>query len=217
MKKLTLLATSVALATAVSVPAQAEVSANVGFVSDYYFRGANLGDGGAYAGVDFEAGGFFAGTWWIDDSSAGNDGMENDWYLGYGMEHGAFSWSVGYTRYEYSYTNDYEHEFVVGLAVGPVSAEIVSGSDEDKADGSEVSTDYMVYSLSYEQGPFGVTAGYYEADTTPTYDYTWVEFSVSGTIAEGIDASFNIGAKASDDEGTNDGYAYLDFSKSFDL
>ena len=69
MKKLALLASSATLAAAVSLPTQAEVSANAGFVSDYYFRGANLGDGGVYGGLDYEQGGFFAGTWWIDDGT----------------------------------------------------------------------------------------------------------------------------------------------------
>ena len=50
-----LLKTIVAASALLSSSAFAGLSANVGFVSDYYFRGANLGDGGAYVGLDYEA------------------------------------------------------------------------------------------------------------------------------------------------------------------
>lgn len=213
MKKLAMLMTGAALSIAAAIPAQAATSANVGFVSDYYFRGANLGDGGVYAGVDYEAGGFFAGTWWIDDATGGNDGLENDWYLGYGGEAGQFSWGVGYTNYQYTYTKDYEHEVFGSLGIAGFSAEVVVGSDEDDGVDGE---GYKVYSIGYEAGAFSATLGHFEYDDIEDQDYEWVELSYSGTIVEGIDASVTFGKQFLGDTDT-DGYMILDISKSFDL
>lgn len=238
MKKLALLASSATLAAAVSLPTQAEVSANAGFVSDYYFRGANLGDGGVYGGLDYEQGGFFAGTWWIDDGTEGNDGLETDFYLGYGMEHGdSFAWSVAYNRYEYTYTSDFEHEIVLGLGFGPVSFELVKGVDDDEAntyvtddagtvvldaDGMAIlvredQEDYTVFTASFEHGAFGVTVGYYEMDDVDDSEYTWLEGSFGGEIVAGVEGSINLGIKSDEEEGGDEGYMYLDISKSFDL
>ena len=123
MKKL--LSASIAAATlataGVSAPAMAGLSANVGMVSDYYFRGANLGDAGAYGGLDYDVAGFYIGVWAIDDGNSdangnGNDGLETDYYLGYGMEFDAVSWYVGYSRFEYTYTKDFEHELNPNLS-----------------------------------------------------------------------------------------------------
>lgn len=202
---------SIAL-TAAAPAANAEVSANVGFVSDYYFRGANLGDAGVYGGLDYAAGGFYAGTWWIDDATGGNDGMEHDWYLGYGGEVGDFSYDINYARYEYTYTSDFEHEIGVGLSVAGFSLGLVEGRDDD--DGVDA-VDYNVYTLGYEYDFFSATVGHFEDDTD--YDYQWAEVSFSGDIAEGIGASLSIGSMTSDSESVDDGYMFLDVSKSFDL
>ncbi len=213
MKKLAMLVTGATLSLAAAMPSYADVSANVGFVSDYYFRGSNLGDGGVYGGIDYEAGGFFAGIWAIDDATGGNDGLENDWYLGYGAEAGSVTWGVGYTNYQYTYTGDYEHEVYGSFGVAGFGAELVFGSDEDDgADGEG----YTVLSLSYEQGAFAGTVGHFEYDDIDDADYEWVEVSFSGEIVAGIDASVTLGKKFQGDVDT-DGYMILDLSKSFSL
>ncbi len=218
MKRFAMLACGSALALAAAGPAQAELSANAGFVSDYYFRGFNLGDAGAYAGLDFESSGFYAGTWWIDDGGAegGNDGLETDFYLGYGMEHGDFSWNVGYNRYEYTYTSDFEHEIDVTLAFGPVALDIIKGEDDD--DGLDAE-DYTIVTLAYSQGPFSIVAGTGELDDVDDSEWSWLEASFGGELVAGIEASINVGVKTDEEEaGTqDDGYMYLDVSKAFDL
>lgn len=203
------IATSAIALSALAPMANADVSANVGVVSDYYFRGSNLGDAGVYGGVDYEAGGFYAGTWWIDDATGGNDGIENDWYLGYGGGSDSFSWSVGYARYEYTYTGDFEHEVSVGLGFGAFSLDLVKGVDED--DGAD-GTDYTVVSAGLEFGAFSVTAGSFDPEFGDGYE--WGELSVGGDIIEGVSASFNVGKKFESGIDT-DGYMYVDISKSF--
>ena len=211
MKKInTLLAASVFAATAgVSAPVMADLSANAGFVSDYYYRGANLGDGGFYAGVDYESGGFYAGVWAIDDGDEGNDGLEYDLYLGYGTEVAGISVTVGYTEYMYTDTSDTESEVNLGLGLGAFSLDYADG--EDKNAGG-VDTDYEFYSLSWSGEVFGAVVGTHENGGT---EYDYAELSASGEVS-GLDVTATLGSRSQEGE-KDDGYMILDISKSFDL
>ena len=208
MKKInTLLAASVLAATAgVSAPVLADLSANAGFVTDYYYRGANLGGAGLYAGADYETGGFYAGVWAIDDdnddATTDEDGFEYDLYLGYGTEVAGVSVTVGYTEYRYTYQSDYEAEVNVGLGLGAFSVDYADG--EARSDDGD--TDYEFYSLSWSGEVFGAVVG-------STEDYDYVELSASGEVS-GLDVTATIGSQDADD---TDGYLVLDVSKSFDL
>ena len=74
MKLLKLTALSAAL---LSTSVMAEWSANVGMVSDYHFRGIQqTQSASASAGVDYEKGGFYAGSW----AAEVEDGLEVDFY-----------------------------------------------------------------------------------------------------------------------------------------
>ena len=73
---------------AVSAPALAvDLSANIGYNSQYIYRGIPQKNSSAFAGLDLEAGGFYLGTWGADVG----DGIEGDYYGGYGIEVGEFS------------------------------------------------------------------------------------------------------------------------------
>jgi uncharacterized protein (TIGR02001 family) len=214
----TLLATAIITASSTgSNIANAELSANAGFVSEYYFRGQNLGDAALYAGVDYEAGGFYAGTWWIDDGDSGNDGLETDFYFGYGFDVGSVSLGLGYTRYEYTYTGDFEHEINFTAGINAFSLEYSTGEDDDE--GAD-ETDYDFLALSWGGEVFGATIGTFENDDTDdSYDY--IEFSASGEVA-GLDATITLGQTSNVESGgvdaeSGDGYLFIDISKSFDL
>jgi uncharacterized protein (TIGR02001 family) len=88
----------VALTLITSGAAQADLSANVGFASDYYYRGIFQATSSASAGLDYESGGFYAGTWAADVK----DGLEVDGYFGYGGEVGDFGYGIGFTGYYYT-------------------------------------------------------------------------------------------------------------------
>lgn len=187
MKTLTKAVAAASLAT-VSVAAFAETSLTVGGVSDYYFRGGNLGDAGAYASVDYENSGFYAGVWAIDDGSGGNDGLETDFYLGYAGEVEGFSYSIGYTRYEYTYdTGDntaaeaalgvtdvqtrsqFEQEINLGLGVAGFALDLAFGTAEadhtvDGTTDADTEQDYTYIALSYENGPWAAVLGMRDAD-----------------------------------------------------
>ena len=85
--------------------ANADWSANIGWASDYYYRGIFQSSSSAAAGVDLERGGFYADSWTAD---VGN-GLEVDGYFGYGCELGDFSYGIGFTGYYY--TQDFACEY----------------------------------------------------------------------------------------------------------
>jgi hypothetical protein len=234
MKKL--LSASIAAATIAGFAAPAAavegLSANAGMVSDYYYRAVNLGDAGAYAGVDYEAGGFYVGTWAIQDASVG---LEYDLYLGYGMSSDDFSWSVGLTDYEYDYTSDNEVELNLGLGFGAFALDVAVGEETDvAANGDDVDQDYVYVSLGWSGEVFGATVGYADFDESDDNagdeaDWTYLEVSASGEVA-GLDAGITLGRVIDSSsggvdavpavtklEGSGDFYMFLDVSKSFDL
>lgn len=91
--------------------AQAEVSANVGMVSDYVFRGLSQSDEefAIQGGFDWShESGFYLGTWASSVDFSGGTGVsggadvEWDLYLGYGGSiNESWSWDVSYVQYMY--------------------------------------------------------------------------------------------------------------------
>jgi len=105
---------------AMAADAAPAVTANVGFTTDYIFRGIaqTSHNPAVQGGIDYaHTSGFYAGMWgsnvsWIADSGAiaagsGNTTMELDTYLGFRNTFAEdFSYDVGFIRYNYlgSYT-----------------------------------------------------------------------------------------------------------------
>jgi uncharacterized protein (TIGR02001 family) len=83
-----------------------EFSANIGYNSEYIYRGIPQSTSSAFAGVDFEAGGFSAGAWSADVG----DGLEVDLYGAYGFDVGDFGLSVGGTWY--TCTGDFDDDYL---------------------------------------------------------------------------------------------------------
>ncbi len=174
----------VAMAAAVAgmggVPAvsTAEMSANVGYVSEYVFRGLYQAESSASAGFDYENAGFYAGTWWADVG----DGLEQDLYLGYGGGNDDFSWAVGYTGY--FYTDDFDdtyHEINLGVGAGLFSLDVAVG----EWDGFGVSQDYTFTSLTLAPGDAYVTFGSFSQD----FDGDYIEFGYGRSVMDEIDLS----------------------------
>ena len=68
-------------------------SANIGYNSEYIYRGIPQKTSSVYSGLDVKAAGFNAGVWSADVG----DGLEIDYYGGYGFETGNFGFSIGGT------------------------------------------------------------------------------------------------------------------------
>ncbi|MDB4362715.1 hypothetical protein N9Z31_00945 [Pseudomonadales bacterium] len=238
MKSLTK-AIAVASLASVSTAAMAVegLSTTIGLVSDYNYRGVNLGDAGATVSVDYTAGGFYVGVWAINDGGtsesldlsgnvvndgnavSGEDGLEYDTYLGWGGEFGGVEVGIGYTRYDYTYTSNYENEINLSAGVAGFGLAVALGTAEDKENGAD--DDYTVIDLSYSNGAFGVLLGQVDVDDA---DVEWkrLELSYSAEIG-GADATATYGRTFDAEVGGADqtsfasDYLVLSLSKSFDL
>jgi uncharacterized protein (TIGR02001 family) len=154
--------------------AYAEVTANLGFASDYYYRGILQAPTSANGGIDFEKDGFYAGTWAADVK----DGLEVDGYFGYGTEVGDVGLSIGYTGY--FYTGDFDdtyQEINLGASYGLVTLDVAIG-EYDNFDGP--TQDYTWYALTVEKnGFYGRYAGF-----SQDFDGEYIEVGYSTTVAE---------------------------------
>ena len=70
---------AVASESAVADDHASSISYNVGYMSEYWYRGVHQSDSAVSFGADYEAGGFYLGTWWADVDK----GLEHDYYAGY--------------------------------------------------------------------------------------------------------------------------------------
>lgn len=106
---------SMAVVGLVALPgiASAQLSANIGFASDYIFRGIYQEESSAWAGLDYESdSGFYIGTWGADVGS----GLETDLYFGFSGGDD-FTYTVGYTGY--FYTDDWDDTYQeINLGIG---------------------------------------------------------------------------------------------------
>ena len=143
-----------------SAAANAQMSANVGWASEYHFRGILQKVSSASGGLDYESGGFYVGTWAADVG----DGLEVDGYFGYGADIGDFSLSVGYTGY--FYTGDFDdtyQEINLGAGIGILSLDIAVGQYDGDFDPTTPGDqdDYTYYALTLEKdGFYGTLAGF---------------------------------------------------------
>ena len=208
--KITAIAAAVLAASGVSQIAYAEVSANVGVVSQYHFRGIQQTAGASSsAGLDYEQDGFYVGTWGADV----DDGLEVDFYGGYGIElDSGLSLGIGATTYQY--TGDFDsayNEINLSAGFGLFSVGYSIGK-WDGVVGDEAATegDYAILTVSIEKDGFSGTFGTYGKDAEGEY------FDVAyGTEIGGFDVGVGIlfsGSDLNDDESM-----YFSLSKSFDL
>ncbi len=154
--------------------AQADFTANVGWASDYYFRGILQSPTSPSGGLDYESNGFYVGTWAADVY----DGLEVDGYFGYGGEAGDFSYSIGYTGY--FYTGDFDdtyQEINLGGGYGIATVDVAIGQ-YDNFTGPTL--DYTYYALTLEKdGFYGKYAGF-----SQDFSGDYIELGYGTTVAE---------------------------------
>jgi len=190
MKRLTHLAAGLVLASSglLATTASAEVSYNVGWASEYHFRGIMQKNSSASAGIDWEEGGFYVGSWAADVG----DGTEVDGYFGYNFEPVAgFTVGVGFTGYYYTGDFDDTYEEVnLNLGWGMFSLEYSVG--EWDAFGPDQDYDFLALTVSGENGLYG-TYGTFGDDFHGDY----IEIGWGTTIA---DLDFGIAGIFADDD-----------------
>ena len=196
---------------AVTGTANADWSANLGFASDYYYRGFFQKQSSASGGVDYQAGGFYAGVWAADvGGDIAPDGVEIDGYFGYGLDVGAVSLSAGYTGY--FYTGDFDdtyQEINLGAGIGILSLDVAIGEYEN-FDGP--TNDYTYYALTLEKnGFYGKYAGF-----SQDFDGEYFEAGYGTSVAD-----FDVGVYLlfSNEDLTGEANEAIVFSigKAFDL
>jgi len=195
----------------------AQLSANVGYMSDYIFRGVFQEDSSAMGGLDYaHDSGLYIGTWAADVG----DGLETDLYFGYGGEAGDFSYSIGYTGYYY--TDDFDSEYNeinLGLGWMGLSFDVAIGSWDGLVGDPATEDDYTYYSLGYEfDSGFYIKFGSWDFDTAPStadyaeigYGFTWQEIDFSLALVNSSDLF------VSEDSNADNAFTFS-ISKSIDL
>jgi uncharacterized protein (TIGR02001 family) len=149
-----------ALLSTAAIPAvsMAELTANVGWVSDYIFRGIFQEDSSPSGGVDWSSdSGAYVGVWGADVAS----GLEIDLYGGYSGSFGDDGgYTIGYTGYFYTEDDPTEptvfddtyQEINLGISYGIFSLDTAIG----QWDGFGNSQDYTFTTVAVapEVGPY---------------------------------------------------------------
>lgn len=183
-----------------SLPAFANVSANVTFSSDYIWRGMTQTDGPAMSGgFDFESeNGFYAGIWGSNVNFNDGAGSELDYYFGYGFEVGNVGIDLGYVAFDYPQNNtglDFE-EIVIGLSLRDLGLTFALGQDS-APDYTEISYTFGDVGLSYgEYDDYGNNFGISYDFECGTYDcgIGYSDFSDNGYGADEDALVFSISA-----------------------
>lgn len=191
-----MLATTAFIALSATTASAEGVSANVGFVTDYVFRGVSQTDEHAaiQGGFDYEdPSGFHVGVWGsnVDFNNTQDGSLELDVYAGYANEIGDFSYDVGGIYYAYP------------------------GSE------SNLNYDYWeaYLALGYQFDMVGVNAGvnYSPEFFGDTGDATYIYAGVDVELPHSFSASAHIGHQEIDDStdytdwSVGLGYNWMDF------
>ena len=186
--------------------AHAEWSGNIGWASDYYYRGIFQASSSASGGIDYAKGGFYAGTWAAD---VGN-GLEVDGYFGYGREIGDFSYGVGFTGYYYTeeFDDTYE-ELNLNATYGIASIEVALGRYDNFGLGRQ---DYTYYALTLQNDSFyGKYAGF-----ARDFASEYFEFGYSTSLAA-VDLGLSLIIANDELVGKSDESLVFSVGKSFDF
>jgi len=217
--------TAVALLGVVAGPVMAvEVTGNAGVVSEYVFRGVPSSDGKAAAQGGLDAAwdsGFYLGTWGSSVDFDGADGVEMDFYGGYGGEIGDFSYGIGATLY--TYTDDADEDYQeINLSGGWKWFTVDYAKGEyDAMGGPDV--DYDFWSITAEYEGFYATFGSLGDDLFMGVDSDYYEAGYGGTVtvADQDLFDFSISWIASDKGlligSTSENRLVFGVTKSFDI
>lgn len=186
-------------APAVSHAADPSLTANVGVVTDYRYRGISQTrlKPAVQGGVDLTVGGFYAGAWgstiqWIEDAR-GDAGLEVDLYAGYkGELSKGVAYDVGLLNYWYPsavtaawsatpYSNPNTTEIYGALTVGPVTAKYSHSLTDLFGNVNSKNSHYLDLSATFDVAGFAVVphVGYQKVAKTANASYTDYSVTVS--------------------------------------
>jgi len=215
MKKLIKSSLSVALATLMSISMFAQageavaddhssaVSYNIGYMSEYWYRGYYMSESSVSFGADAEMGNFYVGTWWADV----DEGVEYDIYGGYNFELMGIPMYAGFTGYYYSdnFDSDYQ-EINIGADMGFMSIDAAVDGEYQLAAGDQ---GYQHYTITVPLSFVGLPIDYQyqtwsgEAITGHNHELHY-GMTVSGVdvglmLGRNIDTGHAVGLEDNDD------------------
>ena len=161
-----------------AVAQEAEVTANAGWVSQYFYRGYLQKTSSASAGLDVGFGALSLGTWLADVG----DGTEIDLYGSVGVDVGEGSLSIGGTAYLYTGLFDETYlEVNLGAGYGPLSVEFSIGQYDSPPAGGAVGdkSDYWFAAVTAEHEGFYGTVGSFGQDLDGAYGEVGYGFSAA--------------------------------------
>ncbi|MBL8332493.1 MAG: hypothetical protein JNM08_05290 [Rubrivivax sp.] len=227
MKK-SLLSLAVALAaTSLPTVALADLSFNVGAVSDYRYRGISQSrlKPALQGGVDWSAGGFYLGAWgstikWIKDANAASTNkVEIDLYGGYKGEivKDSLSYDVGVLNYQYpghkagaaGFASPVTTEIYGALTFGPATLKYSHSVTNLFGFSDSKNSGYLDLSASFDVGGGVMVAphvGYQKVSGNSDFSYTDVSVAVSKDFS-GLVPSLTL--YYVDTKKINGGYAYV--------
>ena len=195
------------------------VSYNIGYMSEYWYRGAYQAESSMSFGADVEMGSMYVGMWGADvsDAAGAGSGTEIDLYAGYNFELMSIPMYVGVTGYYYTDNFDRDYEEVnFGGDFGMFSFDAaVLGSY--KSDADNASSDYGHFTLTV---PLGMLDYSYQTFTGGSLHAMTHELSYSTSVS-GIDLGATVGrnndggAGASPNSNQNTTYANFTIGYSF--
>ena len=174
---------------------------NIGYVSDYVFRGVAQANSSGSAGLDGYYEHLYAGTYIIDVGT----GLEYDLYGGVNGEWSGFSLDLNYTTYNYtrdnprffsdgsideeSFFDDTSREVNLTLGYGPINATFTRGV-YDNFQGEIPGNEKQDYTTAVVRGAyrgFSLTYGANGMD----FEGTWWEFGYRAEVA-GFEAGMTL-------------------------
>ncbi|MCW5636463.1 MAG: TorF family putative porin [Rubrivivax sp.] len=199
-------AAAASFAAALSLPsvALADLSFNVGAVSDYRYRGISQSrlKPAVQGGVDWSAGPFYVGAWastirWIDDANpASSNKVEIDLYGGYkGEIMKDLSYDVGLLTYQYPghklATSPNTTEIYGALTFGPATLKYSHSVSNLFGFTDSKNSSYVDLSASFEVGPVMVAphVGYQKVAKNGDFSYTDYSLIVSKEVLTGLTVS----------------------------
>jgi len=216
-------------ATAVSAPAFAGATGNVGAFSDYVFRGITQTGGAAsvQGGLDYASdSGVYVGTW-ISNLGGGTANYETDFYGGYAGKVGDVGFDVGVIEYYYRADNSLNTtEFYGGLSFSGLSTKLFYSDNlfSSKDSGFYATANYPIAvtetvavtpSIGYSFGDAYKSNGVFGKGNGGPGEIIDFGLTLTKTLKEGF--TFSFGLVGTDRDGGNDETLVIGLKKSFDL
>ncbi|BBP45197.1 hypothetical protein THMIRHAS_05700 [Thiosulfatimonas sediminis] len=206
--------------------ADAGMSATIGAVSNYVFRGVEQSDGAYPAlqgSLDYQnSNGVYAGIW---ASNVDSSEQEYDLYVGWGGKLQAFDFDVAYTNYNYvdgigsknrRFNAFQEVNFAVGYDIATFDVDF--GLDRTAADNQNYN--HMSLTVDLDQYLSGIALTYglsrYE-DQSFSDSVGYFDIGYARTLAYGLDLTANAVIGQNNAGAKDKNYLLIGISKTFDL